>query len=111
MNRWLSAMRTAYFRRARGASARCARDAHEDAGADGDGEGQEARVDFGLVPVRLDFDLGERLITLDRLRTLAPARCSSWTGRWSTAACASAPMAWTWVWASWSRWTATSACG
>ena len=48
------------------------RDAHEDAGADGDGEGQEARVDFGLVPVRLDFDLGERLITLDRLRTLAP---------------------------------------
>jgi type III secretion protein Q len=48
------------------------RDAQEDAGADGDGEGQEARVDFGLVPVRLDFDLGERLITLDRLRTLAP---------------------------------------
>ena len=29
-------------------------------------------MDFGLVPVRLDFDLGERLITLDRLRTLAP---------------------------------------
>ena len=48
------------------------RDAQEDAGADGDGEGQEARVDFGLVPVRLGFDLGERLITLDRLRTLAP---------------------------------------
>ena len=45
------------------------RDAH---GMPGDGEGQEARVDFGLVPVRLDFDLGERLITLDRLRTLAP---------------------------------------
>ncbi|MFX9665049.1 FliM/FliN family flagellar motor switch protein, partial [Acinetobacter baumannii] len=27
--------------------------------------------DFGQVPVRLGFDLGERLITLDRLRTLA----------------------------------------
>lgn len=54
---------------AQGFEARPPREAGEDAGADVDG--LEPSVDFGQVPVRLGFDLGERLITLDRLRTLA----------------------------------------